>query len=456
MNKSVITGTKEIELIRDSYLNKLLQQCEQQSLVKDDSIGNLLQQLRQKAAYQVLESRLPTQKDEEWRFTDLSPLIEINFQLGKKNNIHANALEEFIIPEAKESRLVLINGIYTPEWSDVSGMCDRVYVGNITELSAPQKEKIEQYLGTIEETNTSDLEPCAFTALNTAGLNDVAVIWVNSNAVVEKPIHILHLSVGGETPYFSQPRTLVIGETSSSLELIEEYGTIGNNGDNCAYLTNGVTEIWVQENASVRHSRIQRESEAGFHLGKSAIAQARDSRYTCTEVNLGAKLSRHNLEIHQKGEQTETYLNGLTVVGGEQLADTHSAVLLSKPHGTINQLHKCIVDDSARTVFNGRVFVPKAAQQTDAAQLNRNLLLSPKARVNTKPELQITADDVKCSHGATISQLEADEVFYLRSRGLNERDACVLLIDAFASEILQRIPVPSLNQKLAQRIAVDS
>ena len=214
-----------------------------------------------------------------------------------------------------------------------------------------------------------------------------------------------------------------------------------------------MTEIWVEENAQIEHVRVQQESGESFHIGKSAIAQARDSRYTCTEVNFGGKLSRHNLEVYQTGEQTETRLNGLAMVKERQLADTHSLISLTKPYGTTDQLHKCIVDGSAHTVFNGKVLVPKAAQLTNAAQLNRNLLLSPKARVDTKPELQITADNVKCSHGATVSQLEPDELFYLRSRGLNENDARYLLIDAFAAEILERIPVESLRTQLSQLVA---
>ena len=182
--------------------------------------------------------------------------------------------------------------------------------------------------------------------------------------------------------------------------------------------------------------------------------QARDSRYTCNAIALGGQISRHNLEVWQQGEQTETYLNGLTIAGESQLSDTHSVIDLSKPHGTTDQLHKCIIGDRAHGVFNGKVFVPKAAQLTNAAQLNRNLLLSPKARINTKPELQITADNVKCSHGATVSQLEEDEVFYLRSRGLTEEDARHLLIDAFAAEIIDRVPVESLRTKLTKDVGI--
>ena len=192
--------------------------------------------------------------------------------------------------------------------------------------------------------------------------------------------------------------------------LIEEYQGAGS------YFNNAVTEICLHNNAEVNHTRLQQESAASFHIGKTAVSQTRDSRYTINEINFGGKLYRHNPEILQQGEQTTTNLNGLTVATGVQVADTHSIVALTKPQGTTNQLHKCIVSGRAHSVFNGKVFVPKAAQLTDATQLNRNLLLSSQARVDTKPELQITADNVKCSHGATVSQLEAEEIFYHRSR----------------------------------------
>ena len=218
------------------------------------------------------------------------------------------------------------------------------------------------------------------------------------------------------------------------------------------YFTNAVTEIWVEENAQVSHTRIERESNAAFHIGKSAIAQARDSRYTCNAITLGAKLSRHNLDVFQMGEQTETTLNCLTMIGERQLADTHSAIAFNYPHGMSRQLHKCIVADRAHAVFNGKVFVSKPAQLTDAGQLNRNLLLSPKARVDTKPQLEIIADDVKCTHGATVSQLDDEEVFYLQSRGLDETNARNLLINAFAAEIITQLPVASLREMLSTEV----
>jgi Fe-S cluster assembly protein SufD len=241
----------------------------------------------------------------------------------------------------------------------------------------------------------------------------------------------------------------VIAEPNSAVTFIEDYVTIKEG----TCFTDAVTEIWVEENAHVNHCRIQRENEAAFHIGKTAIAQARNARYVSHSVNLGARMSRHNLDVFQTGEQTETTLNGLTLVAGEQLADTHSLISYAAPHGTSKQLHKCIVDDRSHAVFNGKVNVPQAAQLTDAAQLNRNLLLSPKARVDTKPQLEIVADNVKCTHGATVSQLDADEVFYLQSRGIDVASAQNLLIYAFAAEILEQLPVSSLKEMLLKHVA---
>ncbi len=264
--------------------------------------------------------------------------------------------------------------------------------------------------------------------------------------MVEKPIHLSFISLPGENVSFSQPRAWIVAEKNCKLKIIEEYA------GQSSYFTNAVTEIWLGENAQINHTRIQQEADNAYHIGKTAVSQARNSHYTLTEINFGAKLSRHNPQINQTGAQILTNLNGLTVANQQQTSDTHSVIHLTQPHGTTNQLHKCIACDRAHTVFNGRVLVPQAAQMTNAAQLNRNLLLSNQARIDTKPELQITADNVKCSHGATVSQLEAEEIFYLQSRGLTAANARNLLIDAFAAEIIQRIPVKSLQSKITQAL----
>lgn len=453
VSASTIPNPEELGLTavpdrKDAYLTGLLNQCQALDLqVIEPEIVGLVQELRDRASVWVNKLTIPTKRDEEWRFTDLSPLLKVNFQTPDKFDLPQSGVAAFILPEAP-IRLVYVNGVYAPQLSAVADLPEGLVVSNLAGLPVTHRTKVGKYLA--QQQGATEV----FTALNTAGLTDAAVVWVSKNTVVETPIHLLFISTTGEVPVISQPRSLVVAEAGSKLSLIEHYVA---NVEGCPdipgnhpYFTNQVMEIWVEENAQVNHTRNQREAGEAFHIGKSAIAQARNSRYTCNAISLGGKLSRHNLEVFQTGEGTETTLNGLTIIGGEQLADTHSAIALNHPNGITNQLHKCIVDDRAHAVFNGKVFVPQAAQLTNAGQLNRNLLLSPKARVDTKPQLEITADNVKCSHGATVSQLDAEEVFYLQSRGLNEADARNLLIEAFVAEIVNRIPVASLRQRLSR------
>lgn len=429
---------------RVAYLARLLERVApkqgQEGLVKE--LGDRSRAIAQELA-------IPSTKEEEWRFTDLSPLLEIDFQATAPVQLDPAALTQFKLSETAESRLVFVNGIYAPALSSVAGLPDSVVAGNLAAVSQKFAE-ISDYLGKQQGARE------VFTALNSAGLSDAAVVVIKRNAIIDTPIHLLFISTIGKTAIAIQPRILVVAEPGSACTLIEEYVVAGSEwcqGGTSPYFTNSVAEIWVGANAEVGHARIEREAANAFHIGKSAIAQAKDSRYTCTAITTGAKISRHNLEIYQTGEGTDTTLNGLTAIAGQQLADTHSTLMLAHPHGTARQLHKCIVDDRAHSVFNGKVFVPKAAQLTDASQLNRNLLLSRKARADTKPQLEIVADNVKCTHGATVSQLEADELFYLQSRGLDPITSRNLLIDGFAGEIIQKLPLASLGKRLSRCIA---
>ncbi len=426
---ATVSTLHEAKVIEDIFFTGLLQQCQVQ-----ENEPKWLQNVRQQSKNWLSRLSVPTNKDEDWRFVDLSSLTKAKFVAASNIGVNNNSP----LLETKNSRLVFVNGRYNAELSNISGLPTGIYVGNLDDL--PKDYDASKYFA--QQHGAED----AFTALNTAGGSDVAVIWTSKDVVVKTSIHLVFVADGESESIFAQPRTLVVTENGSNISLIEEYIGTGE------YFTNAVTEVFVKDNARVNHTRLQQESAASFHIGKTAVSQARDSHYTINEINLGAKLFRHNPEVLQQGEQTESNLNGLTVAMGEQVSDTHSIIALTKPHGNTDQLHKCIVGDLAHTVFNGKVFVPKEAQLTDATQLNRNLLLSSKARVDTKPELQITADNVKCAHGATVSQLEAEEIFYLRSRGLNEADANQLLIDAFAAEIVDRIPLESLRSRITQTI----
>lgn len=451
MIQAPLTTLESQHSTQDSFLAGLLNQPWDSNLQNVEAETVVwLQQLRDQAVAQIRQLTIPTTRNEEWRFTDLSSLLRYKFQAPDRQiSLAESAIASLILPEADNCRLVFVNGIYAPHLSSVSNLPDGLFVGNLAQspdqdeaLPRSYAQQLPNYLAT---------QPGAeevFTALNTACLTDAAVIWVPRNQVVETPIHLLFISTASESSSVSQPRCLVVAEPGSALTLIEDYAATGEG----VYFTNAVTEIWAQENAQVNHIRVQRESRNAFQIGKTAIAQARDSRYTCHGISLGAKLSRHNLEVFQTGEHTETTLNGLTMIAGQQVADTHSVIAYTQPYGTSHQLHKCIVDHQAHAVFNGKVFVPQAAQLTDAGQLNRNLLLSPKARVDTKPQLEITADNVKCSHGATVSQLDAEEVFYLQSRCLDQASARKLLIRAFAAEMLDQLPVDSLRKVLSRSV----
>lgn len=449
MTNNTIKETQEV-----SYLNHLLEQV-QGGLSKPPisaQISGQLQEIRDHALTWIKELEIPTKQDEEWRFTDLSPLLAHRFQSADFVPLENQAIASLILPESEHKRIVFVNGIYAPHLSDSTEIPEGIFIGNLAELPEQFRDRLPDYLS--QQQGNQDV----FSTLNSTGLKDAAVIWVEKNKIIEDPIHLLFIALPDNTPVINQPRTLIVAETGSSITLIEHYATAEILG--CSdrvkvqpYFTNAVTEIYLEENAQVNHTRLQRGSGSAFHIGKNAVFQARNSRYTCHAISLGSKLSRHNLEIYQRGEGTETTLNGLTLIGSQQLADTHSSMMLNHQHGTFNQVHKCIIDDKAHGVFNGKVFVPQTAQFTNANQLSRNLLLSSKGRIDTKPQLEIVADNVKCSHGATVSQLEEDEVFYLRSRGLSEQMSRHLLIDAFAAEILGQLPSPTLTQMLSRCVS---
>lgn len=436
-----LTSIPDSLLDRDAFLSGLL------SRVTTKKSDGWLQDLRDSAVNWLRHSVVPNTREEEWRFTDLSPLKQVifnNVETFRGTSLQLNDLNDFVLPEVS-GRLVFVNGVYSHDLSNTENLPYGLKIGNLDVLPG---EVVQEYLAQAEGAKE------VFTALNTAALNDVAVVWVAKNVVVETPIHLLFISVSGEFATISQPRVLVVAESSSQVVLIEEYTNHRDTEDTEeeVHFTNSVTEIWVQENAQVTHNRVVREGATAFHIGKTAVTQARYSRYNCNAVTVGGKISRHNLEILQFGEQTETTLNALTVIADNQLADTHSVLSLNHPHGVSKQLHKCIISDRAHGVFNGKIFVRKSAQLTDASQLNRNLLLSSKSRIDTKPQLEITADNVKCAHGATVSQLEDDEIFYLQSRGIDENDARKLLVNAFATEIINFIPVASLRESLLKTV----
>jgi len=391
--------------------------------------------IRQAAETALAGLELPTTRQEDWKYTDLKLLRETTFVPGQHREVD---IKERILPEARGTRLVFVNGHFDPHHSNVSALPPGVRMLRLASAS-----EAACALGTLATTEGSDY----FAHLNTARFTDGAYIFVPKNIQVEPVLHVLFVSdQAGEQATCSLPRLLVVLERGASLNLVEEYWGHGRT------LTNGITEVRVHEGAALTHERIQREAPEALHFSNLRARVDRDARYISRTITLGARLSRQTPHVVLTDEGTELTLDGLALLGENQVADTHSFIDHTMPHGTSRQLHKAIVDGRSRAIFNGRIFVRPGAQQTDAQQQSRTLLLSEEAQVDTKPELEIFADDVKCAHGAAVGALDPEELFYLQSRGLNPVTARNLLTYGFAADLLARIPVPSLQRQLRQAV----
>ncbi|PZV15938.1 MAG: Fe-S cluster assembly protein SufD [Pseudanabaena sp.] len=398
-------------------------------------------EIRQLACDRLSSLSFPTTKDEEWKYTDVSSLGNLTFanQIGNSEDVEA-LIAKHSAPEALGNLMVFVNGQYSEKFSDTTGVVQGLVLGTLATLGDRILPKLRSHLAQHPDANDY------FTSLNTACLNDVAIVLVPKNLVVEKPIQLLFASAPqAGARLITQPRCLVIAESHSNLTFIQTFVGI----DSQTYFTNTVTEVWLAEGAEVNHTKVQWQGDEAVHINTTAIAQARNSSYKNQSISIGAKISRQNLIVHQMAEQTQTSLTGLAFVDGDQLADTHSVIAHNYPYGSSKQLHKCIASGRSHAVFNGKIQVAKLAQQTDSAQLSRNLLLSPKARVDTKPQLEIFADNVKCAHGATVSQLDAEEIFYLQSRAIDAESAANLLTYAFATEAINQIPIVSVQRSLS-------
>jgi len=384
---------------------------------------------------------VPTTRDEEWRFTDLTPLTRLQFQpVNAAANVSAADIAAYAVAEAAV-RLVFVDGIPVPALSQAVQLPAGITVELLADALKKHGALIEPHLAQLSK-NDNDL----FSALNTAFLQHGVFIHAAKNSVLQAPIHLLFVATRkGVAAY---PRCLVLADAGSEVAVIEDYVALGE--EDC--LTNAVTEIAVAPDASVRHIKLQRENGRAFHIGNCAVTLAKDARYLSHAVTFGARLSRNNLSVTQTGEGAHAQIDGIALIGGRQLADTHTLMDHTQPNGTCEQSHKTIVGGAGHAVFNGKVFVREGAQLTNSSQQSRNLLLSDKAHVDTKPQLEIFADDVKCAHGATVGQLDADHLFYLKSRGLPEAQARNLLTYAFGAEIIDRIPVPSLVAQLEKYV----
>jgi len=395
--------------------------------------------LREQAQTALGALAMPTLRDEAWRFTDLTPLHQLTLQpVLTASRLQPADIAQFGLDDGMY-RLVFVDGVYAPQLSSAAAESG-LLVTDLPTAMATHAAALDAQLGHQQVTGDN-----VFAALNTASLQDAAVLVVPRHVALAAPVHLLFIATQAQT--ISHPRCLLLAEAGSSVTLIEDYVAL----QDAAYLVNPVTEIVLAEQAQVRHVRVQRDGPQALHIANCAVSVGRSANYQSVSVAMGAQLSRYNLNV-VLAEGAECAVDGLALLAGSQLADSHTCIDHAQPHGTSRQLHKCIADGSAHAVFNGKVVVRPGAQHTDSAQSSRNLLLSGRAQVDTQPQLEIFADDVKCTHGATIGQLDADEVFYLQSRGLSDSAARKLLTYAFGAEIIERIPVASLKHQLQQRM----
>ena len=425
---------------RHPYIEALLNGCE-----APRGGASWLDERRAHALERANALTVPTTRDEEWRFTDVSPLTRVPFRpVAAPARLSPGDIARFVVPEAP-ARLVFVDGVFEPALSASAGLPDGVVVSSLGAALAKHAAEIEPHLA-----RHAAFEHEVFAALNTVYLRDGAFVLVPRNVRCAAPVQVLHVSTQkGAAAY---PRCLVVAGAGAALTLIEDYAGLGD----AVYFNDAVTEFVVGEGAHVRQVRIQRESPGAFHIATCAAAVAKDARFDSHAMTFGARLSRLNLDVVQHGEGAAVGLDGLAFLSGRQLADSHTLMDHAQPRGRCQQLHKCVVADAAHAVFNGKILVRPGAQLTDSSQQSRNLLLSDKARVDTKPQLEIFADDVKCAHGATVGQLDPEQLFYLRSRGLPVQRARNLLIYAFAAQVIDRIPVPSLVKALEEAVLAET
>jgi Fe-S cluster assembly protein SufD len=405
--------------------------------------------LRESAIDQFERLGFPSVREEEWKYTNVASIAKIDFSPIIANDaptsLRADQLELFTYPEARESRLVFVNGILRTDLSSLNGLPEGVVAIDLVEALQSDRydQPLQEHLARIVDYGEN-----GFTALNTAFLGHGALVWIPKGLRIDTPLHLLFASDAAQPNAASFPRVLVIGEENSSGTIIESYTGVKDE----VYFTNAVVEIVLKEGARLEHYRVQDESPSAFHVATTRADLGRNSSFDTTNITLGAQLSRHNLSVIMDHEGAECWVDGLYIVGTGQHADTHSVIDHKQPHCTSHQLYKGILDGKSRAVFNGKVFVRHGAQKTDAMQTNKNLLLSNDAHVDTKPQLEIFADDVKCAHGAAIGQLDEDELFYLSTRGIHSDLARNLLTYGFAEEVIAKIKVESIKSQLDEAV----
>jgi Fe-S cluster assembly protein SufD len=390
-----------------------------------------LSDLRDAGFARFCETGFPTIRDEDWRFTNLSAVARTSFVLAResKQPVIVADLEKWRIDGA--AQLTFVDGRFQPELSNLGATPQGVTLSNLKAEILQDSETVREHLG-----KYLNIQRDPFCALNTAFVEDGAFVHMARGVAMERPIHLLFISTSGGAPAMTHPRNLILLEAESEAVIVEEYVSIG---EETPIFSNVVTELVAGSNSTVAHTMIEREHLQSYNFSTLRIEQARSANVASHSLLLGGALVRNNVHPVLAGEGGECLINGLFVGGGRQHLDNYMLVEHASPHCASRQFYNGILDEHAHGVFHGRIIVHKDAQKTDAKQTNRNLLLADDAQIDTKPQLEIYADDVKCTHGATIGQIDEDALFYLRSRGISEAEARRILLQAFAAECLDRM-----------------
>jgi Fe-S cluster assembly protein SufD len=410
--------------------------------------GGRFADAREKAILRFAEVGFPAAHDEEFRYLNLRPLSEQSLELA-----YGATVARFDVPSGLLSldaiTLTFVNGQHAPELSSEDILPEGVYVGNFECAPELVQESVIRALGcaTALDGKLGSTNDTRFVDLNTAFMSDIAVITVSEGTVLEKPIHVLNLAVANHGEFLCAPRLVAKFGANSEAKLVESFIGLGGT-----YFNVNVSEVVLERGAIVEHVRFQNESSTATHIGNVGVDQSEASSYTSFVANFGASIHRNDLNVWLGGSHTETRLDGVNVATGSQVMDNHTRMDHAKPECNSFEVYKSVLRDRAQGVFNGKIFVYEDAQKTDAKQTNQALLLSPTAVMNTKPQLEIFADDVKCTHGATIGQLREDARFYLQARGIPKAEADAMLVYAFANDVLNRIKFAGIREVLEARL----
>jgi Fe-S cluster assembly protein SufD len=401
-----------------------------------------LEPVRRSAAARFASVGFPGARDEEWRFTPVAPIAQRTWRSAPAAPapLPAELLTPFVFGHPEWSTLVFVDGAYSESLSRIGPLPQGALVGSLAAALRGDGELLRQHLS-----RHAPIDGSPFTALNTAAFRDGGLLHVPAGLELERPVHFVYLTTAAADGAAIHPRNLVVVERGARASVIESYVTLAPEG---AYWTNPVTEVSAAAGSWLEHTRIQRESERAWHVGLTHVDQQRDSHYRNFSMAMGAALARHNLHVRLNDENIETLMYGLYITRGEQVVDNHTAIFHDQPNCRSWEVYKGVLDGRSRAVFNGKVFVQPEAQKTDAKQTNRNLLLSDLAKVDTKPQLEIFADDVKCTHGATVGRLDDHAMFYARSRGIPHGAAERLLTYAFAAEVIDEVALEPVRLEL--------